>query len=123
MNTANLTGARLNYWVARAAKLPLSDAWACGYAPSIMIGEGCGDLKPYNPQADWSDAGPIITREKLMIQPKLARDGDFYGTWRAVALSFEGRTHSDVEGSSPLVAAMRCYVASVFGLKLPPIPR
>jgi hypothetical protein len=46
-----------------------------------------------------------------MLQPKLEA-GAFYGEWRAVSLSWEGREYADCTGPTPLVAAMRAYVRS-----------
>lgn len=68
----------------------------------------------YAPSARWQEGGPIIERERLMIQPKLER-GTWYGDWRSVGLSWEGRQHADETGPTPLVAAMRAYVASKLG--------
>jgi len=68
----------------------------------------------YSPSTSWSQGGPIIEREKLMIEPLLV-GGDWFGNWRSVGLSWEGRTHADMTGPTPLIAAMRCYVASKLG--------
>lgn len=97
------------------------------------------ELPDYSPSSDWSLAGPIIEREDIVI----LRDCDGYGVdsdgfttnecfkiWRAVRErggqqptrfaeyerdvlyydAHEGRT-----GPTPLVAAMRCYVAFKLG--------
>jgi hypothetical protein len=61
---------------------------------------------------DWNIVGPILHREKLMVEPVLV-NGVFYGEWRAVCMSWKGRRHSDHKGRTPLEAAMRCYVAAV----------
>lgn len=68
----------------------------------------------YAPHLNWRDAGPIIEREKLMLEPKL-QNGIWNGVWRSVCLSWEDRTHSDMEADTPLVAAMRCYVRATLG--------
>jgi hypothetical protein len=56
---------------------------------------------------DWAQGGPIIEREKLCILPAYkGLDG-----WRAESqLVF-----SNGAGPTPLIAAMRCYVASKLG--------
>lgn len=108
MNPAELTGAQLDYWVAKAE----------GFMRPRIEGDACvvdlPDGHPFAPSFDWNIGGPIIEREKLLIQPKL-ENGDWYGTWRSVCLNWDGRTHADVTGPTPLIAAMRCYVASTIG--------
>ena len=56
---------------------------------------------------DWSQGGSIIEREKISVW---ARSTDF------AAESFnEGQEGFVKEGPTPLIAAMRCYVASKLG--------
>ena len=55
---------------------------------------------------DWAQAGPIIEREEINIGTVLC-DGRFY--WTATMRL------SEAEGPTPLIAAMRCYVASKLG--------
>jgi hypothetical protein len=67
----------------------------------------------WKPSTDWSLAGPIIEREGvcMVFSPKDAR-GAWYcvmGKNRFLSPDFEG------SGPKPLVAAMRCYVASKLG--------
>ncbi len=65
----------------------------------------------YSPSTDWSQGGPIIEREKIGLDhyPDGGhRDG---GEW--AALTNEGRVESF--GPTPLIAAMRCYVAYKLG--------
>lgn len=60
---------------------------------------------------DWAQGGPIIERERLCIRPLKEVWGcwvtDQHGDIHALALSGFGPT--------PLIAAMRCYVASKLG--------
>jgi hypothetical protein len=90
MKTNELTGAALDWAVAKA------------------IGE-------YSPVAvpsystDWSQGGPIIEREGFCIQP-------FSGGWECfVAHRLFEDDHHHSKGPTPLIAAMRCYVASKLG--------
>jgi hypothetical protein len=67
----------------------------------------------YTPSTDWAQGGPIIEREGvcMVFSPKDAR-GAWYavmGKNRFLSPDFEG------SGPTPLVAAMRCYVASKLG--------
>jgi hypothetical protein len=55
---------------------------------------------------DWSQAGPIIERENIHLQKD---DLDVY--WWAKHPS----NRAWINGPTPLIAAMRCYVASKLG--------
>lgn len=61
-----------------------------------------GKYKYYS--IDWYAAGPIIERERIRIEPR--------GVWCAAHDSFEWGWMS---GPTPIIAAMRCYVASKLG--------
>lgn len=78
-----------------------------------VYGEVGGIDFPYQPSTDWSQGGPIIDREGIEICkgnplyfPKGNENGDHYEPlWMA------GKMH----GTTLLIAAMRCYVASKLG--------
>lgn len=57
----------------------------------------------FRPSTNWAQAGPIIERERIRLDPR--------GVWVA------GHDSSNDEylGPTPLIAAMRCYVASKLG--------
>lgn len=64
----------------------------------------------YSPTQYWAQGGPIIERKKLCI------DIDSAGVW----LSWTKQNYDDeprhmVSGPTPLIAAMRCLVASKLG--------
>lgn len=61
----------------------------------------------YSPFMSWALGGPIIEREKISTYPM---PGGVGGKWRAEKY---GR-HLQA-GPAPLIAAMRCYVASKLG--------
>ena len=77
--------------------------------PWLLINGLCEmPLHGYTPTADWHQGGSIIEREGITI----ARRGKYsYSAWGAVLNDFE----FDEEGPTPLIAAMRCYVASKLG--------
>ncbi len=61
----------------------------------------------------WLQGGPIIEREELYVQPT----GDA-AKWKAYRWLFEyagGGFTKEYYGLTPLIAAMRCYVASKLG--------
>jgi hypothetical protein len=69
----------------------------------------------FSPSTDWSQAGSIIEREMLLIQPEIGKEGSG-NAWSSIAL-----TGFEQFGATPLIAAMRCYVASKMGnqIKVP----
>ena len=66
---------------------------------------GAVDLWELSFSTDWAQGGPIIEREKIALSYDTGRFG-----W--VASFYDG---DDVFGGTPLIAAMRCYVASKLG--------
>jgi hypothetical protein len=58
----------------------------------------------FEPSENWADGGPIIERERIRLDPR--------GVWVAAHDTCEWTEYS---GPTPLIAAMRCYVASKLG--------
>jgi len=99
MKTDELTGAALDWAVARCE---VGDA-----------AEQAGDW--WKPSTDWAQGGPIIEREKIGIQ-RCIRACEYHGWLALKDESFHDRSGPDeVWGDTPLIAAMRCYVASKLG--------
>ena len=115
MNTSELTGAALDWAVAKAG----------GGAKDIYIFlDGHSRLGMYNYSTDWYQGGPIIEREGIEIicnlRPNEARTFKTTPDWRA---SRRAWSKGDIwYGPAPLIAAMRCYVASHLGDRVD-IPR
>lgn len=103
MKTAELQGAALDWAVARVefvGTLPLRIVSGVIYTVE-------GDN--WNPSTDWALGGPIIEREKIGVNPEyLPCSG-----WVSDTKTISEKTHQ--HGPTPLIAAMRCYVASVLG--------
>ena len=106
MKTNELTGAALNWAVAISNDLTV-DAWL-NRQIIVEYPDGSG-YYAYEPAFNWAHGGPIIEKEKLYISPEIGKEGAG-NAWYAVALS----SH-DAYGQTPLIAAMRCYVASKLG--------
>jgi hypothetical protein len=76
------------------------------------VGEDISEIDdPHFYSTDWAIGGPIIEREKIRLNCGDGTWGVAEGVWEAahprnIYVSF---------GPTPLVAAMRCYVASVLG--------
>jgi hypothetical protein len=110
MKTAELTGAQLDYWVAKAESVPVY--------PDSLEGEMWHGNREYRPSRDWSVAGPIIERERIKIWPQ------HDGTWAAQTPQLQVQSKQDVPwwigfGITPMIAAMRAFVASKFGDEVP----
>jgi hypothetical protein len=91
MKTSELMGAALDWAVAMAEN----------WAGAVF------EVKPYS--KDWAHGGPIIEREGISV--------DRMGlAWTAdIADSVGGYIEHTESGATPLIAAMRCYVASKLG--------
>ena len=74
------------------------------------------DLAPegsYTPSTDWSQGGPIIERERLQVTTE--RDGTWICSIPFAVEIGRYRKYIFTHGPTPLIAAMRCYVASKLG--------
>jgi hypothetical protein len=99
MKTSELTGAALDWAVAMAENWAGADF----------------EVKPYS--TDWAQGGPILERERF-IRIAANVSGGFTVSSKIVEIqdddSFNIRWVHGV-GPTPLIAAMRCYVASKLG--------
>ena len=73
---------------------------------------GVMDLWELSYSTDWSQGGPIIERERIGVNPASLPCSD----WVADTQIVRERTHQ--HGPTPLIAAMRCYVASKLGAEV-----
>ena len=106
IKTSELTGAALDWAVAKCEGA--TDEWH-SYKPFFWHGVACicmgGHDVDYTPSTDWAQGGPIIEREGITIW-----------AFDDVACRAQLDTATDpLEGPTPLIAAMRCYVASKLG--------
>lgn len=103
MKTSELTGAALDWAVAKCEGFKTLER---GKACEVLFPNGV----PFQPSTDWSQGGPIIEREKISLECK------HDGWWVA---SYQYNYSDDKEyiclAADPLLAAMRCYVASKLG--------
>ena len=103
MKTAELTGAALDWAVAKA------DGRELGYRYCVtpVFYWPSGNLATYAPSWDWTQGGPIIEREGITIER-------FKGGPKWSAFLFQ-TGDCEIAADTPLIAAMRCYVASKLG--------
>jgi hypothetical protein len=104
VKTSELTGPALDWAVARCE----------GEAVHMVKGqlEARWTENGWKPSTDWAQGGPIIERERISLE-SLYGVGTGENVWLAVRE--EHPAVSEMLGPTPLVAAMRCYVASQIG--------
>jgi hypothetical protein len=102
MKTNELIGVILDRAVAECEEVTLSEHedGPCSW----LEHEVTGFWVVYSPSTDWGQGGPLIEREKMQIYASASQ-------W--TASDFFGKTQTF--GPTPLIAAMRCYVASKLG--------
>lgn len=114
MRTSELTGSALDWAVAKCEE---GEELAEGWHPHTWK-RGLRAV-PYAPSTDWAQGGPIIEREKIAVWFHTE-----YGCWCAAGIEWmdadvESNEFMDMpdafRGPTPLIAAMRCYVASKLG--------
>lgn len=104
MKTSELTGAALDWAVAKCEGAT-QDALE-------IYADGLREADDGNYSANWAQGGPIIEREKIhlfqqeILEPEWTASLPRYRKvgWRLIQY-----------GPTPLIAAMRCYVASKLG--------
>lgn len=105
MKTAELTGAALDWAVAKCegVGVDIDDHSTCPIVLNTVEDMHFYGGWVFKPSFDWSQGGPIIEREGF----DLSRAGRLWWVRLGDTQTFTGPT--------PLIAAMRCYVASKLG--------
>lgn len=111
IKTAELAGLALDWAVAVCEGY---DDWddedpeylGFGRKDGHIVFEGILDL-PYS--SNWAQSGPIIERELIGVAPSTQHE-----KWWVAGTIYENEFFKQ-EGHTPLIAAMRCYVASELG--------
>lgn len=103
IKTSELIGPALDWAVAKCEGLKPDEDGCLTVAGDYAI-------EPYRPTTNWSQGGPIIEREMIATNPS----NDWrLGVWIAY---YCGPINSNsMYGTTPLIAAMRCYLASKLG--------
>jgi len=122
IKTSELTGPALDWAVAKCMGFQTARmVRGHGYTPDTNLAKakyytsndvqqgqlGTGFARSaFNPSTDWAQGGPIIEREKI---------GTFWNQGREEWQSYPIKPQPSHYGPTPLIAAMRCYVASKLG--------
>lgn len=109
MEVAELEGAALDYWVALANDLqPLPHDGHC-YV-------GLDKNEAYAPSINWDQGGPIIERESIGLQPASGKWDAYFDAYNDYDGMSSNPAHAHAyDAPTPLIAAMRAYVAAKFG--------
>lgn len=114
MRVSELSGVALDWAVSKCEGLTPTDLWIIGppytRAPYLQLNRS--DLENddvYSPSTSWEQAGPIIEENHIAISyhPNPFSPGCL--PWAATFRVHTGRA------TTPLLAAMRCYVACKLG--------
>lgn len=125
MKTFDLTGKALDYAVAKAQGFDvykdemlnghtMPGFWVSGYYPGDL--NSWVQLEHFTPSTSWMKGGPIIEREGIGHDrvPTMAHTPKEFCAWMYRDAEATKRTARSY-GPTPLVAAMRCLVASRLG--------
>lgn len=112
MKTSELTDIALDWAVAKcmgATNLrydTVATWWVDLNGEPRALSAGWSPRQSWHPSTNWAQGGPIIERELIETTRGGAYAEHF---WKAT------RNSTTTYGPTPLIAAMRCYVASVLG--------
>jgi hypothetical protein len=108
VKTSEITGAALDWAVAKCEVFQ--------YAASELAAR---QLQIGSSSTNWLFGGPIIEREQIALQYYQDGGHENGGEWLAYVLSGKDDDGFDntivTDGPTPLIAAMRCFVASKLG--------
>jgi hypothetical protein len=107
MKTSELTGAALDWAVAKCEGIPAAEFIALQKLPASDA------FWQYNYSTNWSQGGPIIEREIISVSHDTAGQTIEWAAWTPAPIRDEAEAFG--YGPTPLIAAMRCYVASKLG--------
>ena len=108
IKTSELTGAALDWAVAKCEGTdPVIGTWG-----NHLYNER--NMPDYKFSTDWSQGGPIIERECITFWTGDSWQ-DEYGNFTSIKCAKHPSSAQHYDGPTPLIAAMRCYVASKLG--------
>lgn len=117
MKTSELIGPALDWAVAKCEGIVGEDGqpkifrWTGSRRASIRY-QPIADTGYYHPHNDWAQGGPIIEREKISFAFNASLLYETDSRWKAMGAMYDAE---HFYGPTPLIASMRCYVASKLG--------
>jgi hypothetical protein len=129
MKTANLTGALLDFWTARAEGVPADQLEIRPVQrpdprtpDAICVRYLMGDWGPtvavsrYDPSTNWGRSGPLIEKHGIELENLVDPV-----RW-AAAIWTDSRTNRYGYGDTPLIAICRAVVSAAFGDEVEDLP-
>ena len=117
MKTSELTGTALDWAVAKCEDVVIIEDYSLASFPLLIVpGEEhlVNDFyNGYSPSTDWAKAGPIIEREQIEV--RVHEGSRVKCEWKSGHWDEDKGVCVWSVGPTPLIAAMRCYVASKLG--------
>jgi hypothetical protein len=107
----DLVGPALDWAVAKCENKAVRISKPYAEEPPMVLFDSATE---YHPSTNWSQGGLIIERERINLNTEDEDDGDNDWQWLADPHQAQDLTCRRY-GPTPLIAAMRCYVASRLG--------
>jgi hypothetical protein len=119
MKVSELTGEMLALWAARAAgyQAAIIDSIVGSHCFILPSNEYAHVTAPFEPHENWAQGGPIIEREGISLLQ--IGNGNSEAKWSANFETWHEERDDLWTGPSPLIAAMRSFVASKYGDEVP----
>ncbi len=118
MRTSELIGPALDWAVAKAEGIKITMQWGKPHG-DFWINDRTMDYYELAYSTDWTQGGPIIEREDISFRKYHNPGKEAHGKYYAKVCRESGEkvwwSKRDMTGPTPLIAAMRCYVASKLG--------
>ena len=108
VTTSELNGAALDWAV---AGLEGEDVWR--ESRNIYVRDDSDFVSHYSSSTDWAYGGVIIEREEISISREFSSGRVEWAAWTPAPIRDDAEAFG--YGETPLIAAMRCYVASKLG--------
>ncbi len=106
VKVSEASGEVLDWMVAKASGMEVCVIRNPAWSVPVYIATNETGLYTFDPSTNWAQGGPIIERGK--INPEWMPHSE---CWMANCVA----DRAPYEGPTPLIAAMRCYVASKLG--------
>ena len=113
MKTSELTGAALDWAVAKCEGYEIVRMRGSEITFLDRTDDGALNEKQIGYSTDWAQGGPIIEREIISVSHDTTGSTVEWAAWTPAPIRDEAEAFG--YGPTPLIAAMRCYVASRLG--------